>query len=62
MLLKLYCNLRVIPIAFAAKDGSLAVFGMPDTRSLLQAGLAGAQLSLVYTPQWVENMSSGRPG
>jgi len=24
------------------------------------AGLAGAQLSLVYTPQWVENMSSGR--
>jgi simple sugar transport system permease protein len=25
------------------------------------AGLAGAQLSLVYTPQWVENMSAGRP-
>ncbi len=24
------------------------------------AGLAGAQLSLVYTPQWVENMTSGR--
>jgi len=24
------------------------------------SGLAGAQLSLVYTPQWVENMSSGR--
>ncbi|MHC1549076.1 ABC transporter permease [Phyllobacterium sp. K27] len=24
------------------------------------AGLAGAQLSLVYVPQWVENMSSGR--
>ncbi|MDE1158599.1 MAG: ABC transporter permease [Neorhizobium sp.] len=24
------------------------------------AGLAGAQLSLVYTPQWVENMSAGR--
>ena len=24
------------------------------------AGLAGAQLSLVYTPQWVENMSGGR--
>ena len=23
------------------------------------AGLAGAQLSLVYTPQWVENMSAG---
>ncbi len=23
-------------------------------------GLAGAQLSLVYTPQWVENMSAGR--
>ncbi|MCY6380776.1 ABC transporter permease [Hoeflea prorocentri] len=26
----------------------------------LCAGLAGAQLSLVYTPQWVENMSAGR--
>jgi simple sugar transport system permease protein len=24
------------------------------------AGLAGAQLTLVYTPQWVENMSAGR--
>lgn len=24
------------------------------------AGLAGAHLSLVYTPQWVENMTSGR--
>ncbi|WP_273727713.1 ABC transporter permease [Brucella gallinifaecis] len=24
------------------------------------AGLAGAQLSLVYVPQWVENMSAGR--
>jgi simple sugar transport system permease protein len=24
------------------------------------AGLGGAQLSLVYTPQWVENMSAGR--
>ncbi len=24
------------------------------------AGLAGAQLSLVYTPQWVENMAAGR--
>ncbi len=24
------------------------------------AGLAGAQLSLVYTPQWVEDMSAGR--
>jgi simple sugar transport system permease protein len=24
------------------------------------SGLAGAQLSLVYTPQWVENMSAGR--
>jgi simple sugar transport system permease protein len=26
----------------------------------LCAGLAGAQLTLVYTPQWVENMSAGR--
>jgi ABC-type uncharacterized transport system permease subunit len=24
------------------------------------AGLAGAQLSLIYTPQWTENMSGGR--
>ncbi|MBM7331267.1 ABC transporter permease, partial [Agrobacterium sp. S2] len=24
------------------------------------AGLAGAQLSLVYVPQWVENMTAGR--
>ncbi len=24
------------------------------------AGLAGAQLSIVYTPQWVENMTAGR--
>src|SRR5690606_17226420 len=24
------------------------------------AGLAGAYLSLVYTPQWVENMTAGR--
>jgi ABC-type uncharacterized transport system permease subunit len=24
------------------------------------AGLAGAQLSLVYTTQWIENMSAGR--
>src|SRR5690606_6136818 len=24
------------------------------------AGLAGGHLSLVYTPQWVENMSAGR--
>jgi general nucleoside transport system permease protein len=26
----------------------------------LCSGLAGAQLTLVYTPQWVENMSAGR--
>ena len=24
------------------------------------SGLAGAQLSLIYTPQWVENMTAGR--
>jgi simple sugar transport system permease protein len=24
------------------------------------AGLAGAYLSLVYTPQWIENMTAGR--
>jgi ABC-type uncharacterized transport system permease subunit len=26
------------------------------------AGLAGAHLSLVYTPQWVENMTAGAAG
>ena len=41
VLLKLYCNLGVVPIAFAAKDGALAVFGVADARALAQAGLAG---------------------
>jgi hypothetical protein len=35
VLLKLYCNLRIIPIAFATKDGALAILRMPDARSLL---------------------------
>jgi hypothetical protein len=30
VLLKLYCNLGVIPIPFASKDGSLPVFRVPD--------------------------------
>jgi len=41
VLLKLYCNLRVVPIAFAAKDGSYAVLGVANARALTQAGLAG---------------------
>ena len=40
---------RVIAIRYAA-----VMFGGAC------AGLAGAQLSLVYTPQWIENMSAGR--
>ena len=35
VLLKLYCNLRIIPIAFAAKDGSFAILGVTDANSLL---------------------------
>ncbi|MGL4404517.1 MAG: ABC transporter permease, partial [Notoacmeibacter sp.] len=42
-------GLRVIRIRYLA-----VMFGG------LCAGLAGAQLTLVYTPQWVENMSAGR--
>jgi hypothetical protein len=41
VLLKLYCNLRVVPIAFAAKDGPFAVFRVAYARALAQAGLAG---------------------
>ena len=40
-------------LRFAAR-ASLRLFGGAC------AGLAGAQLSVVYTPQWVENMSAGR--
>ena len=50
VLLKLYCNLRIIPIAFATKDGSFAVLGMPDSRSLLQSGLAGRCFNLQFGP------------
>ena len=42
-------GIRVIAIRYAA-----VVFGGAC------AGLAGAYLSLVYTPQWVENMTAGR--
>src|SRR5580700_5465906 len=35
VLLKLYCNLRVIPIAFATKDYPFAKLGVPDPRPLL---------------------------
>ena len=41
VLLKLYCNLRVVPIALAAKDGADTVFWMTDARALAQACLAG---------------------
>ena len=41
VLLKLYCNLRVVPIAFATKDGANAVLGVANARALAQAGLPG---------------------
>src|SRR5438067_808611 len=41
VLLKLYCNLRVVPFAFAPKYGADAVFRVSDARALFQAGLAG---------------------
>src|SRR5271154_7560514 len=50
VLLKLYCNLRVIPIAFATKDGSLAILRMPDPRTLLQPCLSGWRLHLQLWP------------
>jgi hypothetical protein len=50
VLLKLYCNLCIIPIAFATKDGSFAVLGMPDPRSLLQSGLARGRFNLQFGP------------
>ena len=34
VLLKLYCNLRVIPIAFASKHSSFAILGVSDSRAL----------------------------
>jgi hypothetical protein len=40
VLLKLYCNLRVVPIALAAKDRSFAIFRVAHTRTLAQAGLS----------------------
>src|ERR1700733_15042209 len=40
MLLKLYCNLRVIPIPFATKHDSFPVLRVPDPRPLFQPRLA----------------------
>src|ERR1700733_14634062 len=55
VLLKLYCNLRVIPIAFATKDGSFAVLGMADASALLQAGLARGSFYLKF---WLGDLLS----
>src|ERR1039458_10131666 len=41
MLLKLYCNLRIIPFAFAPKDRSFPIFRVAHARTLAEAGLAG---------------------
>ena len=54
--------------AIGDSHGSAHTLGLPVIRTRYLAvmfggacaGLAGAQLSLVYTPQWVENMSAGR--
>lgn len=54
--------------AIGDNHGSAHTLGLPVIRMRYLAvlfggacaGLAGAQLSLVYTPQWVENMAAGR--
>ncbi|WP_099866005.1 ABC transporter permease [Pararhizobium haloflavum] len=54
--------------AIGDNHGSAHALGVPVIRTRYLAvlfggacaGLAGAHLSLVYTPQWVENMSAGR--
>src|SRR6187402_3605527 len=40
VLCKLYCNLGIVPIPFAPKDRSFAVFGVPDAGSIADAGRA----------------------
>src|SRR5665213_689048 len=47
---KLYCNLRVVPFAFAAKDGAHAVFGVADARALAQAGAASGCGDVEFRP------------
>src|ERR1700722_16298321 len=51
MLLKLYCNLRVIPIAFATKHGSLAVLRMPNPRTLPESGGPARRFNLQPGPR-----------
>src|SRR5579862_2269973 len=51
VLLKLYCNLRVIPIAFAPKHGSFPILRMPDPRPLLQSRLSRRSLYLQLGPR-----------
>ncbi|WFR96752.1 ABC transporter permease [Rhizobium tumorigenes] len=54
--------------AIGDSHGSAHALGIPVIRTRYLAvmfggacaGLAGAQLSLIYTPQWTENMSGGR--
>ena len=48
MLLKLYCNLGIFPIAFAAKDDAFAIFGVADARALAQAGRAGGRVNVQF--------------
>ena len=51
MLLKLYCNLRIIPITFATKHDSLPILRVPDPRSLLQPGLSRGLRSIQFRPR-----------
>ena len=39
--LKLYCNLRVFPVAFAAKDDAFAIFWMADALAAPESSRAG---------------------
>jgi hypothetical protein len=50
VLLKLYCNLRVVPIAFAAKYRSFAILRVSDPRTLLQSRLARGRFHLKLWP------------
>src|SRR5258708_28741805 len=51
VLLKLYCNLRVVPIAFATKHRSFSILRVPDPRPLPQSGLSGRLRNLELGPR-----------
>src|ERR1700679_3158211 len=57
VLLKLYCNLRIIPIAFSMKHGPFAILRMPNPRTLLQSGPSSRRFNLQLGPR---NLLSSR--